>query len=106
MRSDVRGSWTEIAGAIFVALSGVAGALRGSWLFVVGFAVLLSTVRWELLAARAREVRAERQTSSLRWLNEGYATVLASSFVLHLILCCLAYGVGRGLAWLFWEVMR
>ena len=101
----VRGTWTEVTGAVFVALSGVAGALRGSWLFVVGFAILLSLVRWESIGARARDVRAERQTSGLPWLNEAYATVLASSFVLHFILCTAAYGVGRGLAWLFWKVM-
>ena len=99
------GSWTEIAGAAFVALSGLAGAFRGSWLFVVGFAIFLSLVRWEWLAGRAREVRAERQTSGLPWLNEAYAAVLASSFVLHFILCGIAYGMGRGLAWLYWKVM-
>jgi hypothetical protein len=93
--------WTEIAGAVFVALSGVAGALRGSWLLIVGFAILLSLVRWEWLAGRAREVRAERQTWGLPWLNESYAIVLASSFLLHFILCTVAYGVGKGLVWLF-----
>jgi hypothetical protein len=97
--------WTEIAGAVIIALSGVAGALRASWLLVVGFALLFSLVRWEWLAGRAREVRAERQSSGLPWLNEAYATVLALSFLLHFILCALAYGVGRSFAWLFWKVM-
>src|SRR3954468_1841409 len=75
-KNDVRGSWTEIAGAFIVGLSGLAGALRGPWWTVVGFALLLSLLRWEMIVARAREVRNERNSSGLPWLAEAYGAVL------------------------------
>ena len=76
-----------------------------SWWWVVAIALLLSLMRWDSLSERAKEVSEERHRSGRRpRLVEAYVAVLFASFLMHFFLCALAYFLGRGLAWIFWEV--
>ena len=106
MRDRVRGSWREIAAYPVIASAGIAGGISASWWWVVLIALLLSLMRWDSLGERAKEVSDERHRSGRRpRLAEAYVAVLAASFLLHFFLCALAYFFGRGLAWVFWEVV-
>ena len=106
MREQLHGSWREIAAYPIIASAGLAGAARASWWWVVAIALLLSLMRWDSLSERAKEVSEERHRSGRRpRLVEAYLAVLFASFLMHFFLCALAYFLGRGLAWIFWEVM-
>ncbi len=106
MRDRLRGPWREIAAYPAIASAGLAGGIRASWWWVVVIALLLSLMRWDSLAERAKEVRDERHRSGRRpTLAEAYVAVMLASVFLHFLLCALAYFLGRGLRWLFWELM-
>jgi hypothetical protein len=76
---------------------------------VVGrlIALLLSLMRWDSLAERANDVSDERPRFGRRpRLTESYVAVLFASFLMHFLLCAIAYFLGRGLVWLIWELAR
>ena len=101
----LRKPWREIAAYPVIASAGIAGGIRASWWWVVLIALVLSLMRWDSLAERAKEVSQEPRRSGRRpGIAEAHATVLAASFFLHFFLCALAYFFGGGLAWLLWEL--
>ena len=107
MRDRLHRSWREKAAYAIITAAGLSGAFRAPWWSVVVIALLLSLMRWDSLAERAKEVTEERQRSGRQpWIIGANLAVLSASFFMHVFLCAIAYILGRGLAWLFWEVMR
>jgi hypothetical protein len=107
LRDQLEGSWRAIAAYPVIASAGLAGVIRASWWWVVAIALFLSLMRWDSLSERAKEVSEERHRSGRRpRIVEASLAVLSASFLMHFFLCALAYFLGRGLTWSFWEVMR
>jgi hypothetical protein len=107
LRDQHHGSGREIAAYPIIASAGLAGAIRASWWWVVAIALLLSLMRWDSLSERAKEVSEERHRSGRRpRLVEASLAVLFASFLMHFVLCAVAYCLGRGVVWLGLEFLR
>ena len=100
-----RQSWSDVAAYPIVASAAIAGGLRASAWWIFGFAVMLSVIRWDSMAARAEEdarYRSRRPSSDL----EAYGAVLLATFCLHLFGCAVVYLFGRGVVWLVFEFLQ